>query len=49
MTRLARSFCAASIVKTGEVVGDGTTTATVLARTIVKDGSKAVAARMSPI
>jgi chaperonin GroEL len=36
-------------VKTGEVAGDGTTTATVLARAIVKEGSKAVAARMSPI
>jgi chaperonin GroEL len=36
-------------VKTGEIAGDGTTTATVLARAIIKEGSKAVAARMSPI
>src|ERR1700742_1492474 len=36
-------------VKTGEVAGDGTTTATVLARAIVREGTKAVAAGMSPI
>src|SRR3981189_2088736 len=36
-------------VKTGEVAGDGTTTATVLAQAIVKEGAKAVAAGMSPI
>jgi chaperonin GroEL len=36
-------------VKTSEVAGDGTTTATVLAQAIVKEGAKAVAAGMSPI
>jgi chaperonin GroEL len=36
-------------VKTGEVAGDGTTTATVLAQAIVKEGAKAVVAGMSPI
>src|SRR6516225_9957513 len=36
-------------VKTSEVAGDGTTTATVLAQAIVEEGAKAVAAGMSPI
>jgi chaperonin GroEL len=36
-------------VKTSEVAGDGTTTATVLAQAIVKEGAKAVVAGMSPI
>src|SRR5271163_4014955 len=35
--------------KTSDVAGDGTTTATVLARAIVKEGSKAVAAGMNPM
>jgi chaperonin GroEL len=36
-------------LKTGEVAGDGTTTATLLAQTIVKEGVKAVAAAMNPM
>src|SRR5438874_9983582 len=35
--------------KTSEVAGDGTTTATVLAHAIVREGSKAVAAGMNPM
>ena len=34
--------------KTSDVAGDGTTTATVLAASIVKEGAKAVAAGMNP-
>jgi chaperonin GroEL len=36
-------------VKTGELAGDGTTTATVLAQTIIHEGVKAVAAGMNPM
>src|SRR5437868_3492505 len=36
-------------VKTGELAGDGTTTATVLARAIIYEGVKAVAAGMNPM
>src|SRR6201982_1796254 len=35
--------------KTSDVAGDGTTTATVLAQAIVREGAKAVAAGMNPI
>ena len=35
--------------KTNDVAGDGTTTATVLAQSIVREGSKAVAAGMNPM
>ncbi|MDX1710705.1 MAG: chaperonin GroEL, partial [Rhodovibrionaceae bacterium] len=35
--------------KTNDVAGDGTTTATVLAQTIVREGSKSVAAGMNPM
>src|SRR5687767_9629783 len=35
--------------KTSDIAGDGTTTATVLATAIVKEGSKAVAAGMNPM
>jgi chaperonin GroEL len=35
--------------KTSDIAGDGTTTATVLASAIVKEGSKAVAAGMNPM
>ena len=35
--------------KTGDLAGDGTTTATVLAQAIVREGAKAVAARMNPM
>src|ERR1700720_323776 len=35
--------------KTSDIAGDGTTTATVLARAIVKEGAKAVAAGMNPM
>src|SRR5262245_26793138 len=35
--------------KTNDLAGDGTTTATVLAHSIVKDGAKAVAAGMNPM
>src|SRR5262244_2567120 len=36
-------------LKTGEVAGDGTTTATLLAQSIVREGAKAVAAAMNPM
>jgi chaperonin GroEL len=36
-------------IKTGELVGDGTTTATVLAQAFVREGIKAVAAGMNPM
>jgi chaperonin GroEL len=36
-------------VKTGDIAGDGTTTATVLAQAIVREGAKAVAAGMNPM
>ena len=36
-------------VKTGELAGDGITTATVLAQAIVHEGAKAVVAGMSPM
>jgi chaperonin GroEL len=36
-------------VKTGELAGDGTTTATVLAQAIEHEGAKAVVARMNPM
>jgi len=36
-------------VKTGDLAGDGTTTATVLAQSIVREGAKAVAAGMNPM
>src|ERR1700754_5223360 len=35
--------------KTNDTAGDGTTTATVLAQAIVKEGAKAVAAGMNPM
>src|SRR4029453_6282791 len=35
--------------KTSDLAGDGTTTATVLAQSIVKEGAKAVAAGMNPM
>src|SRR5882757_2584529 len=35
--------------KTSDVAGDGTTTATVLARSIVREGAKSVAAGMNPM
>ncbi|WP_342738998.1 chaperonin GroEL [Bradyrhizobium sp. B117] len=35
--------------KTSDIAGDGTTTATVLAQSIVKEGAKSVAAGMNPI
>jgi chaperonin GroEL len=35
--------------KTSDIVGDGTTTATVLAQSIVREGTKAVAAGMNPM
>ncbi|MFN8702773.1 MAG: chaperonin GroEL [Rhodospirillales bacterium] len=36
-------------IKTGDLAGDGTTTATVLAQSIVREGAKAVAAGMNPM
>ncbi len=35
--------------KTSDLVGDGTTTATILAHAILREGSKAVAAGMNPM
>ena len=35
--------------KTNDIAGDGTTTATVLARAIYREGCKAVAAGMNPL
>src|SRR6202171_1529102 len=37
------------VSKTSDLAGDGTTTATVLAQAIVKEGAKAVAAGMNPM
>ena len=39
----------AEVAKTNDVAGDGTTTATVLAQAIVREGHKAVAAGMNPM
>ena len=36
-------------VKTGDLVGDGTTTATIIARAIIREGTKAIAAGMNPM
>jgi chaperonin GroEL len=36
-------------LKTGELAGDGTTTATLLAQAIVKENAKAIAAAMNPM
>ena len=36
-------------IKTNDIVGDGTTTATVLAHAILKEGAKAVAAGINPM
>ena len=36
-------------IRTSELAGDGTTTATVLVQTIVREGAKAVAASMNPM
>src|SRR5205807_927944 len=41
--------CALPISKTSDIAGDGTTTATVLAASIVKEGAKSVAAGMNPM
>ncbi len=35
--------------KTNDIAGDGTTTATVLAQAVIKNGAKAVAAGMNPM
>jgi len=35
--------------KTNDIAGDGTTTATVLARAIFREGTKSVAAGMNPM
>jgi chaperonin GroEL len=45
----ARRWCARSPRKTSDSAGDGTTTATVLAQAIVREGAKAVAAGMNPM
>ena len=45
----ARRWFARSASKSSDFAGDGTTTATVLAQAIVKEGSKAVAAGMNPM
>ena len=37
------------LLETNDVAGDGTTTATVLAQAIVREGHKAVAAGMNPM
>ena len=44
-TKMVRSVAS----KTADLVGDGTTTATVLAQAIVREGAKAVAAGMNPM
>ena len=45
----ARRWCARSPSKTNDRAGDGTTTATVLAQAIVREGAKSVAAGMNPM
>ena len=45
----ARRWCAKSPPKTNDLAGDGTTTATVLAQAIVREGAKSVAAGMNPM
>ena len=45
----ARRWCAKSPPKTNDIAGDGTTTATVLAQAIVREGAKSVAAGMNPM
>ena len=45
----ARRWCARSPQKTNDIAGDGTTTATVLAQAIVREGAKSVAAGMNPM
>ena len=45
----ARRWCAKWPRKTNDIAGDGTTTATVLAQAIVREGIKAVAAGMNPM
>jgi len=46
---IGASLLKQAALKTGELAGDGTTTATLLAQAIVKEGSKAVAAAMNPM
>ena len=41
--------CKTVASKTNDIAGDGTTTATVLARAIFREGCKAVAAGMNPM
>ena len=45
----ARRWCARSRSKTSDVAGDGTTTATVLAQAIYREGAKNVAAGANPM
>jgi chaperonin GroEL len=45
----APRWCARSRAKTSDVAGDGTTTATVLAQAIYREGSKMVAAGHNPM
>ena len=45
----ARRWCAKSRPRTNDLAGDGTTTATVLAAAIVREGAKSVAAGMNPM
>ena len=45
----ARRCCAEVASKTNDTAGDGTTTATVLAQAIVREGAKSVAAGMNPM
>src|SRR5712691_6799317 len=46
---IEKSFGAPRITKDGVTAGDGTTTATVLAQAIVREGGKSVAADMNPM
>jgi len=44
-----KSILAYFALKTSDTAGDGTTTATVLAQALIREGSKAVAAGMNPM
>ena len=46
---MGAQMCKEVASKTSDVAGDGTTTATVLAHAIVKEGAKSVAAGMNPM
>lgn len=46
---LGASLIKSVSTKTNDIAGDGTTTATILARALLKEGCKSVAAGMNPM